>query len=93
MNIEPMSSEWQLKRIADTLDKILKVVVVTMSKEEQKKVIEILKTPTVDNNSISVIPKNMDTKTTEKYKKAIEQEDWYTIEKIQKEQKLSIKSK
>ena len=38
-----MSSEWQLKRIADTLDKILKVVVVTMSKEEQKKVIEILK--------------------------------------------------
>ena len=44
MNIEPMSSEWQLKRIADTLDKILKVVVVTMSKEEQKKVIEILKT-------------------------------------------------
>jgi hypothetical protein len=44
MSIEPMSSEWQLKRIADTLDKILKVVVVTMSKEEQKKVIEILKT-------------------------------------------------
>ena len=43
MNIEPMSSEWQLKRIADTLDKILKVVVITMSKEEQKKVIEILK--------------------------------------------------
>ena len=93
MNIEPMSSEWQLKRIADTLDKILKVVVVTMSKEEQKKVIEILKTPKVDNNFISVIPKNMDTKTTEKYKKAIEQEDWYTIEKIQKEQKLSTKSK
>ena len=52
MNIEPMSREWQLKRMADTLDKILKVVVVTMSKEEQKKVIEILKTPTVDNNSI-----------------------------------------
>jgi len=52
MNIEPMSSEWQLKRIADTLDKILKVVVVTMSKEEQKKVIEILKTPTVDNTSL-----------------------------------------
>ena len=52
MNIEPMSSEWQLKRIADTLDKILKVVVVTMSKEEQKKVIEILKTPKVDNTSL-----------------------------------------
>jgi len=43
---------YNLKRIADTLDKILKVVVVTMSKEEQKKVIEILKTPKVDNNSI-----------------------------------------
>ena len=43
---------YNLRRIANTLDKILKVVVVTMSKEEQKKVIEILKTPTVDNNSI-----------------------------------------
>ena len=43
---------YQLARIADTLDKILKVVVVTMSKEEQKKVLEILKTPKAETTSL-----------------------------------------
>ena len=43
---------YQLARIADTLDKILKFVVVTMSKEEQKKVLEILKTPKAETTSL-----------------------------------------
>ena len=42
----------ELERIANTLEKILQIVVITLSKEEQKKVIEILKTPTVDNTSL-----------------------------------------
>jgi len=33
----------ELKRIANTLEKILQIVVITLSKEEQKKVLEILK--------------------------------------------------
>jgi|TARA_Y100000031_G_C8065049_1_gene312457 hypothetical protein len=33
----------ELERIADTLDKLLKIVVTTLSKEEQKKVAKILK--------------------------------------------------
>ena len=33
----------ELKRIANTLEKILQIVVITLSKEEQKKVLQILK--------------------------------------------------
>ena len=33
----------ELERIANTLEKILQIVVITLSKEEQKKVLEILK--------------------------------------------------